>query len=701
MSGAKQPAGRRRAILLGLIVLTTLAVSQVGTWIATARPPVDSPGSPSADGVQPIIVDTKSSTDDCASLGFTHGISIAGNGQVSSGDLTVTVAGYNSPIGYADWSATLPILAVYVKAGPSGGNLFNYPAGETGDQDLHTPRKATGGYYSVSHLAFCWNDAPLEPDVTIAKANDPNGAVLNGNSITYTLTVTNEGDGAATGVAVTDQLPAGVTFADATAGCTEAAGLVTCALGDVGPGASLDVDVTVTVDEAFCGAIINTADVSASNEGGQALGNNASNDVTDTVECQQPTPPDLRVSKGSDADGTLHQGDAFLYTITVTNAGDAEATGVELVDVLPAGAVNVGIPPFPMFAGEDCTVTSSVPEPDGVPYAEVRCGPVSIGPGQSASVTIKVIVTGDVCGQITNVVDVEGANEPAANVGADNHAEVTDEIACVPRIRLLKGGPSRAHVGDTITYVFVVTNTGGVDLSNIDLSDPKCDAGSRTLVDNGDGDNVLAIGERWDLACERTIAAGDGDPVHNEATVSGDHEGGTVSDTDTHDVSVLHPGIDLEKTATPTSGPAGTLIAYTYTVTNTGDTPLFDVSVDDDMIGHVGDITTLAVGGTVQLTSEITLGSSPITNTAMAGGSDALGGFVHDEASATVTVVAGEGGGNGTGGGSPFTGSDEGVLGAWILVLMALGSALLTTSRRRSDVRDEISKDKRERQLST
>ena len=125
--------------------------------------------------MHPVLADTQSSSDDCGLLGFTHGLSISGNGHVSSGDLTVTVTGYNAPIGFADWSATLPILAVYVKGGPSGGNLFNYPAGDTGDQDLHTPRKATGGFYSVSHLAFCWNDEPLEPDVTIAKANDPGG----------------------------------------------------------------------------------------------------------------------------------------------------------------------------------------------------------------------------------------------------------------------------------------------------------------------------------------------------------------------------------------------------------------------------------------------------------------------------------------------------------------------------------------------
>ena len=89
--------------------------------------------------------------------------------------------------------------------------------------------------------------------------------------------------------------------------------------------------------------------------------------------------------------------------------------------------------------------------------------------------------------------------------------------------------------------------------------------------------------------------------------------------------------------------------------------------------------------GSVQLSSEITLGSSPITNIATAGGADALGGFVSDDASVTVTVVAGAGGGNGTGGGSPFTGSAAGVLAGWMVVLAALGATLLMTSRRRPD----------------
>ncbi|MGH2679716.1 MAG: DUF7507 domain-containing protein [Actinomycetota bacterium] len=617
-------ARRRGSLLASLLGLGLgLALGQTGTLAARAAAPVDVPGAPSADGVQPLIADTGSSNDGCAELGLDHALPIADSGQISGGRRT---------------------------------------------------------------MMYCRNDPPTEPDVTVDTANEPAGVVLAGNTITYILTVANGGNETATGVQVTDQLQTGVTFVDATVGCAESGGLVTCALGDIGPDAGLEVELTVTVDDGFCGSIVNSAHVSATNETGAATENNDAGDATSAVACDEPAEPDLRVTKSSDADGILREGDDVLYTITVTNVGDEPAVGVDLLDVLPPGALHVAVPPFPSFHADGCSVTSSA-LPGGVPHTAVRCGSASLASGASASVTVRVVVTGDVCGSITNVVDVAAANEPAANVGSDNHAEVDDEIACVPRIRVSKGGPTRAHVGDTVTYRFVAANAGGVDLSAIRLSDPTCD-GPSILENDADGDDVLSVGEGWSYRCDHTIVAVDGDPVHSVATVIGDHDGGSVSDTDAHGVDVLHPNIALDETASPTSGTAGTTIVYRYTVTNTGDTTLFDISVDDDAVGHVGVIPSLAAGATAELTHRVTLGSSPITNLATAEGTDLLGASVSDEDVATVGVVAGSGedgrgGTGGTAGGSPFTGASAGLMTGWIVALAAFGSSLLAVSRRR------------------
>ncbi|MBI1396702.1 MAG: S8 family serine peptidase [Betaproteobacteria bacterium] len=62
---------------------------------------------------------------------------------------------------------------------------------------------------------------------------------------TYALTVTNSGPLIATGVSVTNTLPAGATFVSASAGCTQAAGVVTCTVPSLAVGAAQTFDVTV------------------------------------------------------------------------------------------------------------------------------------------------------------------------------------------------------------------------------------------------------------------------------------------------------------------------------------------------------------------------------------------------------------------------------------------------------------------------
>jgi uncharacterized repeat protein (TIGR01451 family) len=385
------------------------------------------------------------------------------------------------------------------------------------------------------------------------------------------------------------------------------------------------------------------------------------------------TAPDLEVTKTSNAVGVQHRGDRFTYTIEVTNAGTERATGVEIHDELPAG-LDVLVPPLPSFQGSFCTVASSV-VPPGIPFTTVECGPKPLDGGASATIEISVRVNGDVCGTISNLVDVSGSNEPAGNTGADNHAEATDDIACVPRIRLHAGGPSLAHVGDRVTYSFRVANTGAVDLHTVEIDDPLCDQATKVTA-GGNGDAILSPGERWSFSCPHTITGADGDDVHSVASVHASYEGGTVADADGHDLEVIHPDIAIVASASPASGAAGTSITYTFAVTNTGDTRLQDVSVDD-VHGRVGTIPSLAPGGAVELTTTATLGSSPVSNLATASGSDALGRSVRASDAVTVTVVSAGGAG-----GTPFTGAETGPLTAAIALLTLSGLGLILATRR-------------------
>jgi uncharacterized repeat protein (TIGR01451 family) len=100
---------------------------------------------------------------------------------------------------------------------------------------------------------------PVEAaDLSIDKA-DSADPVYVGDTFTYTLTVENLEGVTATNVLVTDTLPADVTFVTATLGCTEAAGVVVCDLGDLAVGETAVVNIVVTADAA--GTLTNHAEV--------------------------------------------------------------------------------------------------------------------------------------------------------------------------------------------------------------------------------------------------------------------------------------------------------------------------------------------------------------------------------------------------------------------------------------------------------
>jgi uncharacterized repeat protein (TIGR01451 family) len=85
-------------------------------------------------------------------------------------------------------------------------------------------------------------------DVSLTKTASATD-VVTGDTVTYTLTVSNAGPDTATGVEVTDQLPAGVTYSthNASQG-TFTSGTGIWAVGDLANGANATLTIDVTVD---------------------------------------------------------------------------------------------------------------------------------------------------------------------------------------------------------------------------------------------------------------------------------------------------------------------------------------------------------------------------------------------------------------------------------------------------------------------
>jgi uncharacterized repeat protein (TIGR01451 family) len=162
------------------------------------------------------------------------------------------------------------------------GFLTRVRSPDGGSAGSATPDNAPGdllptGSYTLRGNAFC---KPL--DLVVDKIG-PSGSQPTGRTMTYTVNVTNNGPGAATGVLFTDTLPGSVNFVSATAtqGTCSGTATVTCLLETIGAGNT--VTVTIQVKPTQAGSITNTA-TAVAHEVDSPTGNNT--DAVTTSICR-------------------------------------------------------------------------------------------------------------------------------------------------------------------------------------------------------------------------------------------------------------------------------------------------------------------------------------------------------------------------------------------------------------------------------
>ncbi len=174
----------------------------------------------------------------------------------------------------------------------------------------------------------------LIPDSTVPTvgktANPADGSlVVAGETIVYTISVTNNKYEAMTDVVVTDTAPAGTTISDAGNGTVNGS-TVTFVIPSIESGATATVSFAVTVDASISGTgnLANTAYVTY-------------RDRESTIDQTIPTNTTghailTAVKAGGDAE-FYGAGDVYTYNITVTNNGSAAAQNVVVTDTIPEG----------------------------------------------------------------------------------------------------------------------------------------------------------------------------------------------------------------------------------------------------------------------------------------------------------------------------------------------------------------------------
>jgi uncharacterized repeat protein (TIGR01451 family) len=566
---------------------------------------------------------------------------------ITAGELTCGGAGFNLASG-----ATASVHIISPTTSATCGTISN-----TGTTDASNDNQVSTGIVQITVNCAALNISKVADD-----------AVVNaGDTIGYTITVTNSGAGSASNVVVTDTLPTNdglswtIDGGTGAADCSITSGVLTCTFGTMAPGTTKTVHITSPTTASTCGKVVNSASVTTTNAGNPSTGN-----VTITVNC-----PSISVTKTAD-DNTVDAADQVGFLITVANAGPGTAKNVQLDD------------PLPTNPGLDWSIDGGTGQQlCKIDNGHLTCDFGNMAGGNSYTVHITSDTDATTCGTIDNTATVTISN------GDGGQASDSITVNCPDLgIQIVKTGPDFAHVGDTITYNFAVQLTTPETLFNVTVTDPNCNEGAPVYVSGDDGDNALEQGEVWQYECTHVVTDTDPDPLPNTATVQGTADDGrSTTDESSWSVDLIHPAIQIVKTVNPQSGNPGDTVTYTYVVTNTGDTTLYNISVDDDIIGHIGDIDQLAPGESATLTKDFVLPSNPplVTNVGTATGTDVLGKTVKDHDDASVTIVEAAHNQPKPPPPTAFTGSDAARLGLITLFLLGLGAMALMIGRRRRD----------------
>ncbi len=447
-------------------------------------------------------------------------------------------------------------------------------------------------------------------DLAITKTDAPDPVLLGGN-INYTISVVNNGPSAATNTIVTDALPASVTFVSATPsqGACSGTTTVTCNLGTVGSGGG-SASIVIVVTAMSPGTISNTASVTATE-----TDTNTANNTATTTTAVGPA-ANLSVTK-TDSPDPVGVGQNLTYTIVTSNAGPSVATGVTLVDTIPAGVT---------------FISATASQGACVGTGPVTCNLGTLGLGGSATVTIVVQPTAP--GTILNQVSVS-ATEGDPNT-ANNSASASTIVGASANLSVTKtDSPDPVNVGQNLTYTIVVANAGPSPATNVTLTDALpagvtfVSASSTQGTCSGITTVTCSIGTLANgAAATATIVVNPTSPgtLTNTATVSAAEGDPNTANNSASAITVVGASADvkLAKTASPASIGVGNNVTYTVLVSNAGPSNATNVMVTDVLPAQTMFVSASSTQGSCSGTSTVTCSLGALAN----------------GASATVTIVA-------------------------------------------------------------
>ena len=305
-----------------------------------------------------------------------------------------------------------------------------------------------------------------DADISITKIGP--ATVTAGLTLTYTITVTNNGPSSAQSLTLNDVLPANTTFVSfsAPAGwtpATPAAGgtgtvSATNPLLAVGAPAAFTLVVRANSGTAAASSITNTTTISSTTPDSNP-GNNASSATASVA-----TSADLALTK-SDAPDPVLAGNNITYTINLKNNGPSDATAVSLTDAIPANTT------FVSFAAPAGWLSTT---PAVGATGPVTATNTTLIATSSATFTLVVQVTaGTPVGTTITNTATAASGTPDSNP-ANNTATATTAVAApVSDLSITKtASPGSPYLVNTdVSFTIVVANAGPNAAASVSMVD--------------------------------------------------------------------------------------------------------------------------------------------------------------------------------------------------------------------------------------